>query len=290
MITIPPRSYKNKRKSHYVYKYVFDGEIVYIGKNDTYLIDRIYQHTLETKFRQCKDAEIYYAELRNSTESSVMEMLLINKYKPRLNVTFVQDGLSIDFQEPEWIKYDEKDFKNTFDYKAGLRDRLRSPGRDCVPAWLEDSMPVFCKPYENAVLKFVHGQCRICGAISDEIVGVDWVASYAPRPQNEKDREDFSYRKWAIREDTDVLNGFYSHKENGDGFREYGSDIHAISCCPSCYSSYLKPLVDGLMRVEKMKVPIRKEYEEATNEVSSNVKYAVEYVMGLFDKPLPQEK
>lgn len=36
---------------HYVYKYVYNNEIIYIGKNDTDLESRIYQHKLEDKFK-----------------------------------------------------------------------------------------------------------------------------------------------------------------------------------------------------------------------------------------------
>ena len=90
---------------HYVYKYVLDDEIVYIGKNDTDLHSRIYQHTLEDKFQPVKDAQIYYIELQNSVESRVMEELLINKYKPVLNIVSKQRGLSISFEEPPWREY-----------------------------------------------------------------------------------------------------------------------------------------------------------------------------------------
>lgn len=284
MITIPPLSYKNKRKSHYVYKYVFDGKIVYIGKNDTNLINRIYQHTLEPKFRECKEAEIYYAELGNSTESTVMEMLLINKYKPRLNVTFVQDGLSIDFQEPEWIKYDAKDFKNYFDAKAGLSDRSRSPDSDCVPAWLEDSHPVFSKKYEWATSKVLHGTCRICGAISENIVGIDWVAGYSDSPTSSYEKEHWSYRPFSIELESDVNRNLHT-VEQGEEKRVYGgSSIHAIACCPSCYSAYLKPLVDGLMRIEKLKVPVRAEYAEETATTLRDSEEGIKYIRGLFDK------
>lgn len=37
--------------SHYVYKYVHEGEIIYIGKCDAILKNRIYQHRLEDKFK-----------------------------------------------------------------------------------------------------------------------------------------------------------------------------------------------------------------------------------------------
>lgn len=91
---------------HYVYKYVFDDEIVYVGKNDTDLHSRIYQHTLEEKFQPVKEAQIYFIELQNSIESRLMEELLINKYKPLLNVACKQNGVSISIEEPIWKKYD----------------------------------------------------------------------------------------------------------------------------------------------------------------------------------------
>lgn len=99
---------------HYVYKYVLDNEIVYIGKNDTDLHSRIYQHTLEEKFQPVKNAQIYFIELENSVESRIMEELLINKYKPALNVVSKQSGISISFEEPSWKKYTppEKSKKN----------------------------------------------------------------------------------------------------------------------------------------------------------------------------------
>ena len=91
---------------HYVYKYVKNNEIVYVGKNDTDLHSRIYQHTLENKFKPFLNCDIYYMELSNSTETRIMESLLINKYKPILNVSEKREGLSlIDFKELEWKKY-----------------------------------------------------------------------------------------------------------------------------------------------------------------------------------------
>ena len=71
---------------YYVYKYVLDNQIIYIGKNDTNLQDRIIQHQREEKFKPYMEADIYYIELKNKAETSGLEKLLINKYKPILNI------------------------------------------------------------------------------------------------------------------------------------------------------------------------------------------------------------
>lgn len=97
---------------HYVYKYIYNGEIVYIGKNDTDLITRINQHKSEEKFAPYLSSDIYYMSLNNEHDTDLMETLLINKYKPLLNVAKKSNyELGIIFIEPEWKKYRECDFK-----------------------------------------------------------------------------------------------------------------------------------------------------------------------------------
>lgn len=114
---------------HYVYKYVYNGEIVYIGKNDTDLISRINQHKREKKFQPYLSSEIYYIALENRTENKVMESLLINRYKPLLNVSEKYDGfgLNIIFDEPKWVRYFEADFETkkvtNNNYKEGVLKR-----------------------------------------------------------------------------------------------------------------------------------------------------------------------
>lgn len=97
-------------RANYVYKYVWNGDIIYIGKNDTDLVTRISQHSKEHKFKPYLNAEVYYGILKNSSESDMMERLLINKYKPILNVSCKKDGLSIVFEEPEWHLLDKSCF------------------------------------------------------------------------------------------------------------------------------------------------------------------------------------
>ena len=88
---------------YYVYKYVLDNQIIYIGKNDTNLQDRIIQHQREEKFKPYMEADIYYIELKNKAETSGLEKLLINKYKPILNIVDKYKTTSdIQFEEPEW--------------------------------------------------------------------------------------------------------------------------------------------------------------------------------------------
>lgn len=92
---------------HYVYKYVHNDEIIYIGKNDTNLESRIKQHERERKFKKYLSSDIYYIELSNRAESKALEALLINKYKPKLNVVDVYETSSnlIQFVEPTWLRY-----------------------------------------------------------------------------------------------------------------------------------------------------------------------------------------
>lgn len=97
---------------HFVYKYVYDYEIIYIGKNDTDLKTRIDQHKREDKFKPYLDqCDIWYFEVANSVECKCYESLLINKYKPKLNVLEKHEGLSIEFEEPRWNPYFEGLFK-----------------------------------------------------------------------------------------------------------------------------------------------------------------------------------
>lgn len=89
-------------KGHYVYKYVNEyGLIVYIGKCDKYLKSRIDSHQKDPY----SDKKIFFARMANSVEADIMESLLINKYKPIYNEQKKSLGVSISFEEPEWIDY-----------------------------------------------------------------------------------------------------------------------------------------------------------------------------------------
>ena len=86
---------------HYVYKYVDKtGEIVYIGKNDTNLINRIAAHNSD----EWNDGTlaISYIEVMSGWESDALETLLISKYRPRYNKSKMADTI-VQFVEPEWV-------------------------------------------------------------------------------------------------------------------------------------------------------------------------------------------
>ena len=94
---------------HYIYKYVFHDEIIYIGKVDSDLKRRVEEHAKEEKFLPyLKEATVFCIQLANPTETTFMELYLINKYKPILNVVAKYEGMTnIQVQEPAWIPYEQ---------------------------------------------------------------------------------------------------------------------------------------------------------------------------------------
>jgi hypothetical protein len=89
-----------------VYKYVYENEIIYIGKSDNSIIDRISAHTKEKKFAPYIDkADIYYSPCINSAHTKVVETCLINKYKPILNtIDKYEESFDVGFIEPSWYR------------------------------------------------------------------------------------------------------------------------------------------------------------------------------------------
>lgn len=95
-------------RRYYIYKYVYDHEIIYIGKTYRPLSERVYEHAQEKKFLKYLDkALIYWFELDSKIEMDVSEKILINKYKPVLNVVDNDDSVMqhTEFEEPEWKSY-----------------------------------------------------------------------------------------------------------------------------------------------------------------------------------------
>ena len=72
--------------SYFVYKYVYNNKIIYIGLTDD-MKRRVYEHAsgvgIESKFLPYLDnVEIYYHQCGNETEMRALESLLINHFKP----------------------------------------------------------------------------------------------------------------------------------------------------------------------------------------------------------------
>lgn len=92
---------------HYVYKYLWNNQVIYIGKVDSDLQRRVEEHAKEEKFQPYLDqSDIFCIPLVNQTETTFLELYLINKYKPILNFAAKYEGISnIQVQEPPWIPY-----------------------------------------------------------------------------------------------------------------------------------------------------------------------------------------
>ena len=105
--------------SYFVYKYVYNNKIIYIGLTDD-MKRRVYEHAsgvgIESKFLPYLDnVEIYYHQCGNETEMRALESLLINHFKPVLNVVDIHRGESTVAIDIDWVLYDEKSFTDTYD-------------------------------------------------------------------------------------------------------------------------------------------------------------------------------
>ena len=75
-------------RDYCVYRYTLreTGEVIYIGKTDASLKQRIDAHQKEDNFAPYIGLwDIDYLELQNNTETDIIEKYLINYYKPILN-------------------------------------------------------------------------------------------------------------------------------------------------------------------------------------------------------------
>lgn len=115
----------------YVYKYVLNGEIIYIGKSYLESFDRLRTHGHGNKsdnipvsaHAEIDKADIYIAIFSSPQTVDILESLLINKYKPKYNVrnTNLYEGLAP--AEIEWISL--SDLQNRFLRTPTLNDVLR---------------------------------------------------------------------------------------------------------------------------------------------------------------------
>ena len=121
-------------KGHYVYKYIYNNSIVYIGR--TIDMDRrVKDHKSELHFQKfCKNNNIKYSDfnieyitLSNSNEENIVERVLIDKYTPELNTTYINSPLNnIQFNlNSEWKKYhpESKHKKENKKYKKSLEQQ-----------------------------------------------------------------------------------------------------------------------------------------------------------------------
>lgn len=95
-----------------IYKYVNNGNIIYIGRTKSSLRNRINAHRREKKFQSyLLNSKVYYFSCKSPADANIYEKYLINKYKPVLNaVDKYDEEITICINEPEWKEYIESDF------------------------------------------------------------------------------------------------------------------------------------------------------------------------------------
>lgn len=119
---------------HYCYKYVLNDEIIYIGKTDTELMQRLKAHGVKgdnispKAWDDLDKADIYYIKLANAIMSDVVESELIRRYKPKYNSAKMSEWSGLPFVEPEWKHIREYPIKKskTLDIKSRQESRRRN--------------------------------------------------------------------------------------------------------------------------------------------------------------------
>ncbi len=153
-------------KQHGLYKYVCNNQIIYIGKSNANIRSRIDNHKREPKFQPyLKNAKIYVCDLPNSTETDILEKVLINHYKPILNGTDNKPGISncISFIEPDWKLYSADKQKSI--RKEMLNSRI---SKHDANEWLVKNQ-LFLDTYSSLAKKWEDGEYSHCiSSISGE--------------------------------------------------------------------------------------------------------------------------
>lgn len=109
-----------------VYKYVYRGEVIYVGKTKSSFYERIYCHSKEKVFLPfLPEAEIFVCELGSEKEAEFIETVLINQHRPALNskkkgLTSVPVNADI-----QWMPFDE--YRRT-----NKREVKKRRGKSCV--------------------------------------------------------------------------------------------------------------------------------------------------------------
>lgn len=115
---------------HYVYKYVKDGKVIYVGKTNRSLKARIDAHAKEEKFVPYFPCEIWISAFNNAAQVNGWESLLIDAYQPVLNITDKFGGEpNQEIDRLLWMPYntylDECIAKSTSRDKRESRERQR---------------------------------------------------------------------------------------------------------------------------------------------------------------------
>ena len=122
--------------SFYIYKYVENNEIIYIGQTVS-IHRRIDEHRSSSDKLYNFQGEIYYFECNNKIEMDSYEYFLINKYHPKYNVLYNNDNLSLNIEEPIWIKYNSSSPKEKYSNRKNFNGLSTASEIDNLPFKLQ---------------------------------------------------------------------------------------------------------------------------------------------------------
>lgn len=90
----------------YVYRYVYQNQIIYVGKTKRDLCERISEHKVERKFLPYLTADIEFITCKTHVEMDIYEKYFINLWSPILNIVDMEHA-EFSFQIPKqmWRKY-----------------------------------------------------------------------------------------------------------------------------------------------------------------------------------------
>lgn len=124
------------REGNFLYKYVYNDEIIYIGMTKN-IVDRIRQHAsghaTEKKFKPYAEmATIYVCKCVNAEETEMLEALLIRRYNPKLNIIhpLIPSGIaSLNIDSLKWELYKEDDYTTASERTSLLKYRKANEDR-----------------------------------------------------------------------------------------------------------------------------------------------------------------
>ena len=114
---------------HYVYKYVLDGECLYIGKTNKDLAKRLRQHGVagdnisSDHWEEINKADIYFCEFADRHMTDIYETELIRRHSPKFNKAKTSDWSGIDLPEPVWNIYPRKLLETNQAGRPSLRSK-----------------------------------------------------------------------------------------------------------------------------------------------------------------------